>query len=76
MKIYNANYYPPLDKFCLSRWIKLLPQQNNYEVKVSDFDLYFRGYSNCTRYSVTELFKELIFAGLINGNIVFIRYVC
>lgn len=71
MKIYNTNYYPPLDKFCLSSWVKRLPQQNSYEVRVSDLVSYFRGHSNCTRYSVTELFKELIFDGSINGDIDF-----
>ena len=69
MKIYNTNYYPPLDKFCLSSWVKRLPQQNSYEVRVSDLVSYCRGHSNCTRYSVTKLFKELIFDGSIHGDI-------
>lgn len=74
MEIGKTFNYPPLDKFCLSRWVKHLPSQNSYyEVRVSDLVSYFRGYSNCTRYSITELFKELIFDGSINGDIDFDR---
>lgn len=73
MEIGKTFNYPPLDKFCLSRWVKHLPQQNSYEIRVSDLVSYFRGYSNCTRYYITELFKELIFDGSINGDIDFDR---
>ena len=73
MEIGKTFNYSPLDKFCLSSWVKNLPSQNSYEVRVSDLVSYFRGYSNCTRYSITELFKELIFDGSINGDIDFDR---
>lgn len=66
-------YYPPLDSFCLTSWVKHLPQQNSYEVSITDLVSYFRGehYSNCTKHSITELFKELIFDGSIDGDIDF-----
>lgn len=72
MNIIQSNY-PSLDRFCLSSWVKHLPQQNSYEVRISDPVSYFRGehYSNCTQHSITELFKELIFDGSIDGDIDF-----
>ena len=71
MKQYNSNY-PLLDKFCLTSWVKRLPRQNCYEVKVSDLVSYFK-YYNCTKHSITELIKELIFDGSINGEVVYDR---
>lgn len=63
MEISKAFNYPSLDKLCLVSLVKRLPRQNSYEVRISDLVSYFRGahYSNCTKYSITELFKELIF---------------
>ena len=42
MEIGKTFNYPPLDKFCLSSWVKNLPPQNSYEVRVSDLVSYFK----------------------------------